>query len=62
MNNLTPKQLKLAVTKSIANDYSLADKIRKALGFEPRWSRMSVIQLAMLQQAWEKLMSEREDK
>ena len=55
MENLSPKQLKLAVTHDCALDPSLADKITFIVGFEPRWSQMSVAQLAAVQSAWETL-------
>jgi hypothetical protein len=52
MDNLTPKQLKLAVTKSIAQDSSLSEKIIQVVGFTPVWSKMTVMELAAVEIAW----------
>jgi len=62
-NHYSPKQLKLAVTRSIAIDPALSEKITAIVGFEPRWSKMSVEQLYAVQIAWEVLTNhtERED-
>ena len=54
---LTPKQLKLAVSADCAKDPALADKITFIVGFEPRWSKMSVMQMAAIQSAWESLIN-----
>ena len=53
MESLNPKQLKLKVCADCARDPTLADRIAKWVGFEPRWSRMSVRQLWQVQVAWE---------
>jgi hypothetical protein len=57
-NQFTPKQLKLAVTRSIALDPSLSAKIVEAVGFEPVWSKMTNEQLEKVQEAWENLRGE----
>ena len=62
MENLTPKQLKLAVTRSIAKDPDLSDRIAQVVGFTPLWSKMTVDQLYAVQLAWEILTQpEREE-
>ena len=62
MENLTPKQLKLAVTRSIAQDPGLSDRIAAAVQFTPLWSTMTVAQLFAVQMAWEILTQpEREE-
>jgi hypothetical protein len=53
MEQLTPKQLKNKVSAECALDPSLADRITKMVGFEPRWSEMSVEQLYNIQKSWE---------
>jgi len=61
-NQFTPKQLKLAVTRSIALDSTLSDRITQSVGFTPVWSRMTVLQLFAVQLAWEILTKpEREE-
>jgi len=55
MNDLTPKQLKMQVCKSIAQDPGLSDRITQVVGFTPLWSRMTVEQLMAVQLAWETL-------
>ena len=57
-NQFTRKQLKLAVTRSIALDPALSAKIVEAVGFEPVWSKMTVMQLAAVQLAWEILTNQ----
>jgi hypothetical protein len=54
-NSLTPKQLKMQVCKSIAQDPSLSDRITQVVGFTPLWSRMTVEQLMAVQLAWQLL-------
>jgi hypothetical protein len=61
-NQFTPKQLKLAVTRSIALDSTLSDRLTAVLGFTPLWSKMTVSQLFFVQIAWKLLTKiEREE-
>lgn len=62
MENLSPKQLKLRVSADCARNPELADKITFIVGFEPRWSQMSVAQMAQVQSAWEMLVKYDENK
>jgi hypothetical protein len=53
VENLTPKELKLKVSADCARDPGLADRITTFVGFDPKWSQMSVHQLWKVQVAWE---------
>ena len=61
-NSLTPKQLKLAVTRSIALDPDLSARIAQEVGFTPLWSRMTITELAAVWKVWERLTTTSEDR
>jgi hypothetical protein len=58
---MTPAKLRKELTHSCAIDPSLAGKIEAEVKFEPRWSKMSTMQYALVAAAWARI-NERETK
>lgn len=55
---MRPRDLRTWLTKRMAADSSLPEKITGLVGFAPRWSAMSTLQYAQVAIAWASLRSE----
>jgi hypothetical protein len=56
--HMRPRDLRAWLTKRMAADSTLPEKIAGLVGFAPRWSAMSAIQYAQVAIAWASLRTE----
>jgi hypothetical protein len=56
--HMRPRDLRAWLTKRMAADSTLPEKIAGLVGFAPRWSAMSALQYAQVAIAWASLRAE----